>query len=205
MKLFPSHTKSTLYILLTFSLLIQLAACKKKDTALTIESIPSTYTLEQAKNDGMVVFEDLDITSGQDVWDNFLLDCSKGKSTSVFLADYYTLGDASSYSEEYYESIKDEYPVLYVKELSYDGSKYKLKWYEKKQAYEYEYTYLNRYEGKPKSTSATFSDYVYYVLVNDSSVTWEDIEHGMFSSQMSDGIPHHTVYRDLTFKSSSTL
>lgn len=200
MKSFSNHFQSTLYILFSILLFTQLTGCKEKDTNLSIESIPEEYTLKQAKEDGMVVFEDLDITSGQDTWDAFLSDCTKGKSASVFLADYFTLGDASSYSEEYYESVKDDYPVLYVKELSYDGSKYQLKWYEGEKSYEYEYTYLMRYEGKPTSTSATFSDYVYYVLVNDSSATWEDIEHGMFSSQMGDGIPHNTVYSDLTFK-----
>jgi hypothetical protein len=35
----------------------------------------------------------------------------------------YTLGDPSQYSKEYYAEIRDDYPVLYIMELSYDGEK----------------------------------------------------------------------------------
>ena len=34
--------------------------------------IPGDYSLENAKNDNLVVFEDGDITSGQEAWDKFI-------------------------------------------------------------------------------------------------------------------------------------
>ena len=57
-----------------------------------------------------------------------------------------------------------------------------------------------KYTGEPSSASAVFSDYTYYVLVNDDTVTWEQIEHGMFSSRFGDWIDHQTVYRELIYK-----
>lgn len=37
-------------------------------------------------------------------------------------------------------------------------------------------TYLVKYTGKPSSESATYSEYTYYVLVNDDTLTWEEIK-----------------------------
>jgi len=34
--------------------------------------IPNHYSLESAKNDDLIVFENGNITSGQDIWDKFL-------------------------------------------------------------------------------------------------------------------------------------
>ena len=57
-----------------------------------------------------------------------------------------------------------------------------------------------RYEGEPNSETALFDSYVKYVLTNDSTVTWDQIERGIFSSQLGDGIDHYTVYNDWIYK-----
>lgn len=57
-----------------------------------------------------------------------------------------------------------------------------------------------KYNGHPRSTSALFSEYTYYVLVNDNNVTWDDIKHGMLSSQSGAYIDHYRVYSDLIMK-----
>lgn len=123
-----------------------------------------------------------------------------GKSASVRLAFYYTLDDPSKYSAEYYEEAKDEYPVLYVQDLTYDGEKYVIEGLEKGQLISQEYKYLVKYEGKPSSVHAAFSWYTYYVLVDDNSVTWEAIDKGMVSSDSEDWIAHDVVYSDRIYK-----
>ena len=57
-----------------------------------------------------------------------------------------------------------------------------------------------KYEGKPSSATALFKSYVYYVLVNDNTVTWEELEWGLYSSQMGDYIPHDKVYTDWIYE-----
>ena len=57
------------------------------------------------------------------------------------------------------------------------------------------YQYLKHYTGKMPAT-AVYSDYDYYVLVDDDSVTWEDIESGMVNSQSDAWIPHCSLYQD---------
>jgi hypothetical protein len=164
------------------------------------DQLPKDYTLEDAKEDGCVVYEDLDITSGQAVWDKFIKDTENGKNSVVRIAFYYTLGDPSHYSKEYYEEIKDDYPILYIMDLRYDGESYALLRTEEGKEYTDEYRYLVKYTGKPRSDSAAFSGYTYYVLVNDNTLTWKDIENGMVSSQSGAWIDHQIVYSDLTYK-----
>ena len=162
-----------------------------------LEELPEDYSLEQAKADGCVVHEDGDVTSGQTVWDAFAEAVSAGTAASVRLGFYYTLGDPSRYDPEYYESIKDDYPVLYIEDLTYDGTAYTIRWFEKDGEIVKAYRYLMRYEGEPESPYASYDSHVRYVLTNDDSVTWEDIVWGMVSSRFGDYIDHHQVYVDL--------
>lgn len=130
----------------------------------------------------------------------FVKTTDEGKSASVRLAFYYTLDDPSKLSAEYYEEVKDDYPVLFVQDLTYDGEKYIIESLEKGRLTSQEYKYLVKYEGEPSSAHATFSWYTYYVLVDDNSMTWEDIERGMVSSNSEDWIAHDIVYSDLILK-----
>lgn len=189
--------KITVFLVL---IICVLTACENTPEMLPYDQLPKDYTLEDAKEDGCVVYEDLDITSGQDFWDRFVKDTENGKNSTVRIAFYYTLGDPSHYSKEYYEEIKDDYPVLYIMDLSYDGEKYTLLRTEEGKDYTDEYRYLVKYAGEPNSRSAAFSEYTYYVLVNDDTLTWQDIENGMVSSQFGAWIDHYIVYSDLTYK-----
>lgn len=167
-----------------------------KTEYVSLVDIPDTYTLEDAKEDGCVTFENGDITEGQARWDAFASVVPEQKAT-VRLAYYYTLDDPSRYSEEYYESVKDDYPQLFVMDLSYDGEAYTLTWYEEGQEIVRSYPHMVRFEGEAETPHATYDRYVRYVLVNDKDVTWEELQWGMLSSQMGDYIPHNVVYTDL--------
>ncbi len=192
--------RGTAILILTFSLILAACAASTTSAENSLEGLPRDYSLEDAKADNCVTFEDGDITSGQPVWDEFVKTAEEGKSASVRLAFYYTLGDPSEYSAEYYEEAKDDYPALYILDLLYDGEKYVLESMENGRLISQEYKYLVEYEGKPSSPYATFSWYTYYVLVDDDSVTWEYIEKATLSSDSKDWIAHHVVYSDLVFK-----
>lgn len=81
-----------------------------KTEQISLEELPGDYTVEQAKENGCVVYEDGDITCGQEIWDVFAETASaKREATFVRLGFYYTLDEPSRYDPDYYESIKDDY------------------------------------------------------------------------------------------------
>lgn len=153
--------------------------------------------LEMAREAGCVIMEDGDVTSGQDTWMAFVEETEQGNITSVMVAHYHTLNPERC-DPTYYAAYKEDYPVLYINELTYDGEAFTLRWEEQDKQYERTYRYLMRYTGNaPKQTSATFDTYLRYVLTNDNTVTWEELQWGMFSSQFGDYIDHFTIYTDL--------
>lgn len=151
--------------------------------------------LQRAKDDGCVVMEDGDVTFGQEIWQDFVNAAEEGKNASVKVAHYYTLNPQSC-SEQLYEAYKEDYPVLYILNLTYDGSSYTLRWNEGSTEYVRNYKYLMYYTGGAPSSSAIYDSYIRYVLTNDNTVTWEDIFRGMISSQFDAYIDHYPIYTD---------
>lgn len=162
-----------------------------------LRELSAEYSLEQAKEDGCVVYEDGDITQGEDAFELFISKAEAGGKSTVRLVFYDTLGDPSGYDSEYYESIKEEYPILTVQDLAFDGTSYWIKWYEHNEEVSAGYRYMMRYAGEAETPYATYQSYIRYVLTNDDSVTWQDIQKGMVSSKLGDAIPHKVVYVNL--------
>ena len=151
-----------------------------------------------------VVMEDSDITHGEEVWDAFFAMTREGKDAQIQMAHYYTL-DREGVSEEYYEQNKDKYPVIYLASLLYyDGNYYYLvkgnHTTEIENGDYVEAPYLLKLYDEPLNATARFTSCEHYVLVNDDTLTWKKIEHGMYSSQMGDYIPHRTVIRKYKWK-----
>lgn len=188
-------------VLIIFVVSIGLIACgsDKKEINTSEEVSSVEKQLIQVKEAGCVTFEDGDITSGEDVWQEFLSEVEQNHVASVKLADYYTL-DPEQCDPEYYESVKDDYPMLFIKELTYDGLFYTIRWTEDDKEYVKNYKYLMRYEDEPVLDSALFETCVRYVLVNDNTVTWDDIWKGLISSQMNAGVEHTQVYSDYIYE-----
>ena len=188
----------------TFAVLfcaLLLAGCsrQKAEPLPPLEELPADYSLEQAREDGCVVHEDVDIASGHEAWEDFLKASSSGKAAAVRLVNYYTLDDPSRYDPDYYESIKDDYPLLFVSGLSFDGKAYTVSGLEDSERWEKTYSHLKRFEDKAETHSAVYDSYIRYVLVNDDTVTWNQLVHGMFSSRFGDSIPFHSVYTDYIY------
>jgi len=156
--------------------------------------------LELSKKTGAVVFETRGCTSGKNTWEEFCNNTSKKKPASVLCAYYYEL-DRERVSEELYEEEKDMYPQLFFSLIEYDGNEYKISTRmstdEKPETVE-TYQYMIRQTGKAPSESSLFDSYDYYLLVDDPSVTWDDISRALFSSQMVEIPRFSTVYQDYT-------
>lgn len=163
-----------------------------------LKSLPEDYTLEDARIDGCVCFDNGDITEGQKIWDEFVNATNKQEDATVRLAFYYSL-DEEQCDSEYYESVKDEYPVLYIQELTYKDNSYTIRWFEEGEEIKKTYKYLMKYEGEPESETALYESYLRYVLTNDNTVTWEQIWRGLASSKLGDAIDHQVVYQKYNY------
>lgn len=191
--------------LLTATLLLCLAACGRGVAATDIDSYdvtrPADELLRQVKRADFVVHEDGDVACGQELWQRFYEKTRAGESASVKLADYHTL-DAEHASKEFYEAHKDEYPVIYLAELSFDGTKYtyrSINGLDGVNGFTECYPHLVRYDDYP-GEYATFTHCERYVLVPDDTLTWERLQWGLYSSQMGDYIRHTGVYSDYQYK-----
>lgn len=185
-------------------LIFVLSGCSKTATSYgegnDLKYVTDNFTLEDAKREGYVVIEDGDVTFGQEAWQNFVDLSSKKIPCKIRVVHYYPIGDSSNYDPEYYESIKDDYPKMYILELVYNGEIFRVSHYEGEGLYESEFKYLVKYEGKAETPDATYTSFVRYVLVNDDKVTWDDIMHGVFSSRLGDYISYRVIYTDLVYK-----
>ncbi len=187
-------------------LLLLLASCSSPKPATDIDDYDTGLSadplLRQVKKVDFVVHEDGDVASGQELWRAFYEKAQAGEAASVKLAYYYTLED-DNVSEEYYEEHKDEYPVIYLAELTFDGEKYiyrSINGGDGATEYTRSYPYLMYYEDIPKSETATFNVCERYVLVHDNTVTYERLQYGLYSSQLGDYIDHLDVYHDYQYK-----
>lgn len=178
-----------------------LAGCGRQKPALLppLEELPADYGLDQAREDGCVVHEDGDIASGQEAWDAFFEAVSAGKAASLRLVNYYTLDDPSRYDPEYYESIKDDYPLLYVSDLTFDGKAYTVSSLEDGERLKRTFSCLKCFEGEAATPGAAYDAYIRYILVDDDTVTWEQLMHGVYSSRFGDYIPFCSVYTDYIY------
>ena len=190
------------------ALCIMLTGCsgvagRGKDDTETKENLfenavyPADEGLDWAKNNRIVVFESVHCTSGKEIWDSFYDSVSIGKAASVICANYYTL-DAKNVNSEIFEQEKDNYPKLFFTIIIYDGNDF---WKRTRLSTENEldsdvrYKYILHFTGEEKNIH-----YEEYVLVNDSSITREQLLQSSYSSQSTDWIESATVYRDWSNK-----
>lgn len=61
----------------------------------------------------------------------------------------------------------------------------------------YKYMIKDEFTANPE---AIFTTALYYVLVNDENITWDDIFNGMISSQSGSSIDHFNVYQKHVYK-----
>lgn len=153
--------------------------------------LPADEALARAKEEGMVVMEELKCTGGKDFWEAFTDSVAQKEPGQVICVNYYPASQA-----------EEEGPspaVLYFTTLSYDGSAFTLtvrnSEEETPETQDETYRYLMHYEGEGPA-GALFSTYDYWVLTDDDTLTWEQLERSLYSSDSADFIRHHTVFAD---------
>ena len=178
-----------------------LVACGKEPEEkelVSLEEIPSGYGIEDAIADGILAHEDGTVVGGEEKWKEFLRKTEDGEPATLRFSRTYNLGDPSRYDSSLYNEIKDDYPMTFVFDLTYDGDSYTVRHFEDGKEYKQEFPYLLRFEGDAPST-ATYRHYVRYVLCDRDDVTWEMIEMRLVSSIMSiASISYHEVYSKLS-------
>ena len=186
--------KKRMFAALLFLLL--LSSCGVNPEPLPFEELPEDYSLERAKDDGCLVTEDGAVTSGQEAWEEFLNAAEAGKAASVRLCSYYTLDDPSRYDPDYYESVKDDYPMMFLKDLSYDGERFTTLSYEEGQRHEETYSFLRRREQTAPSSGVKI---IQYIITDDAESSLEKIGSQLYSSSFSleDWIPFDIVYQEI--------
>ncbi len=185
-----------------FTLILSLYGCGERQypSWVPYEDLPEGYTLEEAKKDNCVVEENGDVTSGKEVWESFLKKTENNEPASVRMVHYYTLGDKERYDESYYESIKNDYPKMYILDLEFDGGKYIWTDYSDEEHRVSEYKYLIRYDYTDPPEGATIKSAVYYILVNENTYTWDQIQRSMYSSLSTDWIDFKYTYTEYDYK-----
>lgn len=141
-----------------------------------INDLPTSYTLEDAKLDGCVVFEDLTLRSGESNWNEFI-DLSQSDQEATIRIVFYYSDDS----------------VFYIKDLSFDGSYY---YVSEKDVETKQYKYLNHYSIKPDN-DASYKTFDYYILVNEKDISFDSLEKSMASSKSGDYIDQYRIFINL--------
>ncbi len=186
-------------LILSVVLLLALVLLSKRPDDLFYKVCSADEALEAAKQSRTVVIQDMRCTSGADAWADFWKSAENGEAASVLCAHYYNI-DKAHMSRELYEQEKNQYPCLFFVLVEYDGKSFAVTTREstvKKPEHTDKYKYLVHYTGNGPE-QAVYDTYDYYVLVDDRSVTWDEITKSMLSSQFTENMTkHYTVYMNI--------
>jgi hypothetical protein len=137
------------------------------------------YTLQKAKVDGCIVFENSSLTTGKEIWEAFLIKIDNKEEANALVVHYY--------------SDEDE---LYLLDISFDGSDFYV--FDAESSSKKQYKYLKHFVSDIVSNpKIDFCEY--YILVNDNTVTLRELELSIYSSQSTDYIDHYRVYTDFNY------
>lgn len=162
-------------IILLACVMVILVSCSKANkisnnlpSYTKLSEIPDDYTLDDAKADGCVVFEDLKILSGEENWKEFLRLAKGGQSAKIRFVKLFSIDDSN----------------LSIIDLSYDGTIYTL---QEKDEETKQYKFLKHYTSDDNSLD-------YYILVNDEKVTFDELEKSLVSSKSDAYIDQYRIY-----------
>ena len=153
--------------------------------------------LTELKRDGRyVISEDLRCTAGYERIAEFQAAVDEGKPATLLVAEYHTL-DATGMSPELYEQEKDNYPMLSVGLVHYDGevfthaSRYST---EEEVSVPGRLKHFKTEQEEPRAEGVKWTHVEHYYLVNDPTKTQSDIDWLMLSSSLETRwFPHASV------------
>lgn len=148
-----------------------------------LEDLPESYSLEQAKKDGCIVHEDLQITSGEQYFESFLANVKYNMPSSSRIAFYYSESD-----------------MLFVQDVIYNGTDFTVRKIEGNTEYLNKYSYLKKFIGRYPNPDYTYNGYLKYVLLDDNTVkSYDELWLSALSSKFGDYIPHDVIYSDKNY------
>ena len=148
-----------------------------------LENLPELYSGEQAMIDGCLVTRDGEVSENLAVLKDFIETTSRGEPAFIRIVNWY-YGEESHYTAE---------------DLTYDGSQYILEWIEDGRRQSRSYRYLKHFSGEKERENIAYDAYEHYVLVNDNSVSWQQIWESLISSQFGAAIDHWTICSDYIY------
>lgn len=148
-----------------------------------LEDLPEKYSAEQAMLDGCFVQADGVARENKERFHQFAVVTQQGVPSSIRIVNWY-YGD-----DPHYDAF----------DLSYDGSDYTITWLADGQRYSRQFRYLMHFTGEKERDNMAYDAYEHYVLLNDNTLTWNDIWENLISSATPTPIDHMTVYSDYTY------
>ena len=145
-----------------------------------LEDLPEIYSAEQAMLDGCFVMTDGVARENKELFKQFVICCWNGIPGMIRTVNWH-------YGEDSHWSVYD---------LSFDGNGYTLTTPENT----YTFRYLKQFTGEKAWEGADHDAFDYYILVNDDSVTFEDIMSGKLDMNDWQNPAHWTVYADLIYR-----
>ena len=146
--------------------------------------------LEAAREAGCVIVENGNLADGSEIWKEFYETAHRGEAASVRVAQYYTL-DPDRTVATTYEAYKQDYPALYIHELSFDGEKYILRTESDIKTYEH----LMKYDisGTPLAGNTEHKQVSQYILTHDATHTAQELFNSVASSALDAVIDHYPI------------
>ena len=144
-----------------------------------LEELPERYSAEQAMLDGCFVTTDGTARENKDLFRTFAENAGKGIPGVIRTVNWH-------YGEDSRCSVMD---------LHYDGEVYTYSSLENT----YTFRYLKKFTGEKAWEGADHDAFELYVLVNEDTVTLEDIYSGKLDMSDWENPAHWTVYADFTY------
>lgn len=144
-----------------------------------LNELPEVYSGEQAMIDGCFVTADGVARENKELFQEFVVSSWNGMPGVIRTVNWH-------YGEDSHWSVYD---------LSFDGNMYTLTTLENI----YTFRYLKQFTGEKAWEGADHDAFDYYVLVNDNTVTFEDIMTGKLDMSDSQNPAHWTVYANFIY------
>ena len=144
-----------------------------------LNELPEVYSGEQAMIDGCFVTADGVARENKELFQEFVVSSWNGMPGVIRTVNWH-------YGEDSHWSVYD---------LSFDGNMYTLTTLENT----YTFRYLKQFTGEKAWEGADHDAFDYYVLVNDNTVTFEDIMTGKLDMSDSQNPAHWTVYANFIY------
>ena len=145
-----------------------------------LNELPEVYSAEQAMIDGCFITEDGTARENKELFKDFAVCSWNGMPGVIRIVNWH-------YGEDSHWSAMD---------LNFDGNVYTITTLENT----YTFKYLKQFTGEKAWEGADHDAFDYYVLVNDNSVTFEDIMSGKLDMSDWKNPAHWTVYANFIYR-----